>query len=74
MAPCGFGVMNVLHLKRVMTKIFSGRLGSEQRMSSPSIFVPSTQIVYSAISSAAVRLSLNDILRLNIPTMAFRSP
>jgi siroheme synthase len=73
MAPCDFGVMNVPHLKRVMTEIFRGRLASGQRTSSLSTFVPSTRIAYSAISSVAVRLSSNDILRLNTPAMAFRS-
>jgi len=74
MGPCGFGVMSVLHLKRVVTKMFHSRLGSEPRMSSRSIFALSTRIVYSAISSLAVRLSSNDILRLNTPAMASRSP
>jgi len=73
MAPCGFGVMNAPHLKRVMTETFRGRLVSGQRTSSLSTFVSSTRIVYSAISSVAVRLSSNDILKFNTPAMAFLS-
>lgn len=74
MAPCGFGVTNALHLKQVMTKIFRGRLGSERKMSSRSIFVPSIRIAFSAILSVAVRLSYNDTLRLNTPAVVSRSP
>ncbi len=74
MAPCDFGVMSVLHQMRVMTKMLQHILDLELRMSSRSIFVTSTRIAFFAIANVAVRLSYNDILRLNTPAVALRSP